>query len=320
MLNNYCNLNCEYCFVEKQSGPNARNITMENFAKYIKFLKNNGIREAKLLGGEPTLHPKFKAIVKYLNSDDFFEKILIFTNALSLNEEMVDEIISPKVSFLVNYNKEEDIGKENFKKTSDNIDYLVGEYNKHNSGHRVTLGINISEPDFDYKYIVDKSQELGLDNIRYSLTVPTKINEDYVSIKEYEKFIPGILEFFKYANRRNIRLSIDCNNIPKCLFEKEELLEVILGNNDMCERKYCTMPLDIDMDLNVTRCFPFKNRFEVNLEDFNDMGELVDYFGSRIDKYRFNEPTFKECVDCELFKERLCQGGCLIYKFGNNKL
>lgn len=58
MINNYCNLHCPYCFAQQEMTQHVvNNITQENFKKFLDFLKANDIKEVRMIGGEPTLHP-----------------------------------------------------------------------------------------------------------------------------------------------------------------------------------------------------------------------------------------------------------------------
>ena len=112
MINDYCNVDCRYCFAKKTFSSDKKDITMENFEYALNFLKKSNIKTVKLLGGEPTLHPKFKDMVKRINDDDFFNNICIFTNGLSLNEDIIKGIISNKIQFLISFNHPKHIGQE----------------------------------------------------------------------------------------------------------------------------------------------------------------------------------------------------------------
>ncbi|MFW6007951.1 MAG: radical SAM protein, partial [archaeon] len=246
--------------------------------------------------------------------DDFFQNIMLFTNGLALDKDLINKIMSPKIEFLINLNNPNKIGKEKYEKTCQNIQYLSNYFRAHNLPIRARLGINIDKKDFDYKYIIDKTLEFGFNAIRYSIIVPNTTGEQ-ISLDYYKKFIPQIINFLNDCHKNNIMTSIDCNNIPKCLFTKDDLINMSLCNQDLVIKNHCGMPLDVDIDLNCTRCFPFFESNSINLRDFNNIEEIMRYFHYTIDRHRFNIPTFKECVDCQYFKENKCQGACLTYKF-----
>lgn len=312
MLNDYCNLNCKYCFAGLKE--EKTNISDENMQYVVEFLKRSNYPNLRLLGGEPTLHPNFTKYVQIANTDKFFKEILIFTNGYSLSPNMVDQIISPKIGFLINLNKKEDIGKDKYNKIIDNVTYLCRKFRENNLTVKVTLGINIYEPNFEYQYIIDESKKLNIGSIRYSITVPTKLGQD-ITLDYYKQYIPQLMRFLEDCYNNKLKTNLDCNNIPKCLFTNEELIQLMTREHNICSKNFCCMPMDVRTNLDVTRCFPFFEKYRLNLKDYNNIDELKQYFSENIDKYRFEIPTFKECKDCNLFKNKLCQCGCLTYKF-----
>lgn len=312
MLNDYCNLKCKYCFAHLGNVKN--NITDENMKIFIDFLKKSNYRNFRVLGGEPTLHPKFQEYVMNAINDPFFNEILIFTNGSTLNKNMIRNIASPKTGFLINLNSKSDIGELVYEKTIENIRTLVDFYKMNNFPPKITLGINIYDKDFEYKYIVDLTKELGLNIIRYSIVVPTETGKK-ISLEYYKQFIPNIMNFFKYCYENNIRTTIDCNPIPKCLFTKAQLMDLLMMEQNMALFNECCMPLDVRTNLDVTRCFPFYDDFKLNLKDYDDISKIIQYFAQNIDSQRYVLPTFEECEYCKFFIEKKCQGACMTYKF-----
>lgn len=55
MVTNRCNRRCPFCFDENRKF--GKDITKENFLKILDKAKENNIKEACILGGEPLLHP-----------------------------------------------------------------------------------------------------------------------------------------------------------------------------------------------------------------------------------------------------------------------
>ena len=64
-ITSVCNRHCEFCF----AGPTRNGIDpvahmpLHRFEEALDFLGRSGISEARLLGGEPTLHPDFDRVV-----------------------------------------------------------------------------------------------------------------------------------------------------------------------------------------------------------------------------------------------------------------
>ena len=94
LINNYCNLKCSYCFAqEEMHSKEAMNITMENFCKYLDFLKKNNDKHVRLIGGEPTLHPNLEGLLNKVIEYDYFDDILIFTN-LTFSHDIAEMLIN----------------------------------------------------------------------------------------------------------------------------------------------------------------------------------------------------------------------------------
>ncbi len=58
-----CNQNCAYCFTTDHRQPGHDFLPLGAFGERLDFLFRSGIQEARLLGGEPTLHPQFPELV-----------------------------------------------------------------------------------------------------------------------------------------------------------------------------------------------------------------------------------------------------------------
>ena len=313
MLTNYCNLKCPYCFSLIEEKP--VNISDENMQFFISFLKKTGDRQLKLLGGEPLLHPNFEKYVRSAIMDSYFESIVIITNAYTLTPDLAESIVTSKTEFLINLNNPRQIGAEVFNTTLRNIAYLRDVFKRRNLIIKIRLALNIYEPDFDFAYIINASRQLSIYGIRFVLTVPVR-SGIVVTLDYYRQFIPQIMKFLDACYTNQIYAQIDCNNIPPCLYSDAEMRNLIaLSNHDICNKQRCFMPLDVSPNLDVTRCFPFFEKYKTNITYFNDGHELVKYFAMNIDTATYEIPTFKECETCTLFKEKKCQGGCLAYKF-----
>ena len=128
MITNYCNLHCPYCFAqEEMNSKAAQAVTMENFIKYLDFLRDNNEYEVRLIGGEPSLHPELEKLIDKVIEYNCFEQILIFTNLSfdhSVARLLVEKSKDIAIDLLPNIN-DLDLILPNLKaKTIDNLEYL----------------------------------------------------------------------------------------------------------------------------------------------------------------------------------------------------
>ena len=97
-----CNLACRHCWIEPDFRPDARNgrfLEFEYLRKAVTEAKPLGLRSVKLTGGEPMLHPRFREIVEWLDSEGM--PIIIETNGTLVDDEMARFLKSrPAMNFI----------------------------------------------------------------------------------------------------------------------------------------------------------------------------------------------------------------------------
>lgn len=77
-LNTQCNLNCEYCFANKDFNVLSDN----NFELFFDFCKQAAIDNIHITGGEPTLHPRFSYIIEKLSE---ITDLVVYSNLTKEN-------------------------------------------------------------------------------------------------------------------------------------------------------------------------------------------------------------------------------------------
>jgi SynChlorMet cassette radical SAM/SPASM protein ScmF len=92
-----CNLACRHCWISPAYEPDnskGQFLQLEYIKKAVSEAKSLGLQSVKLTGGEPTLHPQFRTIVKYLNDENI--SILIETNGTLIDTELAAFLKSNK--------------------------------------------------------------------------------------------------------------------------------------------------------------------------------------------------------------------------------
>ncbi len=89
-INTACQSNCEYCYASKLHRRGDQLLEVDEIQDIWQQAKKLGAFSSLLLGGEPSLHPKFLDIVRVLEPKT---NIVTFaTNCISLTEEMIIEL------------------------------------------------------------------------------------------------------------------------------------------------------------------------------------------------------------------------------------
>lgn len=122
-LNEWCNLSCSFCLASKMS----RSFSKEQLKTILKILKSNGVKKAKLTGGEPTLHPDFFEIIEY--SIELGMDTVIYSN-LCISEKIIKRLIGYRISVSTSIHGDEKVHDEvtekgAYKKTYANISRLT---------------------------------------------------------------------------------------------------------------------------------------------------------------------------------------------------
>ena len=318
MLTYGCNLKCPYCFANEFVNKKSSYITEENFVKAIEFLTREDVTRIGLIGGEPTLHPKFKDFLEYLINNRKVVEATIYTNGILL-DKFINQITAPKFRLLINCNSPEEIGDEKFAELKRNLSCLI---NDHYMRDRMNLGINLYKDDLDYSYIIDLLKECGLHRVRISLTVPDFSNCGNINAIEYFKSRKSfLLKFLAEMQKNNILPYYDCNKPPYCIWsnEEKEWLENMVAqyhveSNLVGDHSFCYPVIDILPNLQAVRCFGMSEYEKVDINDFSGVSEVASYFLNHIDSASYQIPATDECKECRKRQTRKCTAGCIGFK------
>lgn len=324
MLTDACNLRCSYCFANEFVNVGKNEITLDAFSKALDFILSDGSESVVgIIGGEPTLHPLFDTMMRMAIMDNRASGIMLYTNGLRINEHW-DTCCHAKTHLLINCNSPTDIGDTLYARLCDNLDILLS---KKLCGERVTLGINMYKPDFEYVYLINLLKKYNMQHVRVSITVPNVEKQRNTNAHDYFlKMKPYVLKFFHDLLSNDIIPHFDCNKIPSCLIEESELacfsryltrpqLRDNLGkSNIMTKRVSCSPVVDIRQDLTAVRCFGLSTWTKQRIEDFKGIRDLKNYYLRTIDSFAFNTVYTSSCTDCYDRKVLSCNGGCLAFK------
>lgn len=320
LITTQCNKKCPYCFAKekveigiKKKAAVDKEISLENLNIIIDFFKKSGVNQFSLIGGEPTIHSKILEIINILISHDFV--VHIFTNGLWSSKlvELIKNIPSNKLTFLININSPDITPKEEWDLINKNLKAIAGREN-------VTLGINIYKENFDYEYLVNLCIKYGFKRIRWSLTNPIygKNNNQFVPLESAHKYAQRIVDFTDICGKNNIFTDNDCS-IPLCMFTEEQIGKMVInGVNGLTDNSCAEGPIDIGTDLSIWKCFAFSEFTHHKLTDFKNIEQIHKYFKTIFHPQEKKLSSMDKCVDCSIKKRSLCSGGCLAHSIIKN--
>lgn len=319
-ISTVCNQTCAYCFtidhlqegrkpgsgsgmgpgpVEKTNRGGFLPITA--LQERLDFLERSDIREVRLLGGEPTLHPQFVEVVSRARSADM--RVVVFTNGLMPEGALTClEALPPEgCTVMVNVNQPAPDGGDRA--------YERRRYTMKRLGMRVLPGFNICRSDFEMKFLLSLINETGCKSvIRLGMAQPCLSGDNqYIHPNQYRAIAVRIVQFASVAARAGVKLDFDCGFV-RCMFSDEdiEVLEATGANVGW----RCNPILDVDIKGNVIHCYPLSRLSRLPLTPETDASILRRAFEERTRPYR-QTGVFKECSICPFKAAGDCSGGCL---------
>lgn len=318
MINNNCNFNCSYCFAEDCKNE-MQVMDFFTFAKAVNFITKTS-NHIGIIGGEPTIHPQIKDILKSLILNNRVNSITLYTNGTGI-DKILDELADHKVNMLLNFN-DKDISSENqVKKIMDNLQ-LMKDYGIDN---KISLGVNIYKENQNFDTIIELLKKYNRKGLRISVVIPNTPDKKNIPALEYFKLMkPTLMDLLIKILDLGIAPTMDCNFIPSCVFsddEKNLLYRKIKENNietNLLNSSKCAIVVDILPNLNITRCFGVSD-IQLNMSEVSNLNEAITYFQQNIDAPCMLKQTSDICSSCRDFKFGRCSGGCYAYKMKGDK-
>ena len=301
-LTNKCSRNCSYCFVKKSNPHNPKKntfMTLHLFEQALDFLERSAIKQVRLLGGEPTLHPEFPQIIKKVFDRKLY--LVIFSNGL-LSEaliQLLEHIPKDKTTILIN--------------TATPGEALPDELRQQQAAFRrlglhIVLGLNIHSRQQELDFLIDLIHKYHLTpRVRLGLAHPVLgAANHFLNPKFYPVIGEKIYFFIKSAQENGVEIVFDCGFVP-CMFPSE--LFELTGKRPQDIAQRCNPILDILPDGNVISCYPLADLGEIPLPIDHDSKWLREKFSDRL--FQFQKfGIYPQCTICDLFKQGICFGGC----------
>jgi hypothetical protein len=302
-ITNVCNRSCVYCFAGDTLAEFGKTyMSDEIYNKALDYLQRSEIKQVRILGGEPTLHPEFIKFVSKALVMSF--DIMLFTNGLFTKGilEYLESIPSGRLSVLLNTIHPNDNDTPGIKRQRKMMSQLGG---------AVIPGINIYNSKQDLTYLLDYISDYNLKKeIRLGIS-HSALSQNNVSLhpKEYHKIGYKIAMLKQSAIKNGIILGFDCGFVP-CMFP-EEYLDLL--SDEIQRAGTCCHPIiDLLTDGCFISCYPLNNLMKIRITEELYSKNVIEHFEKALLPYS-EVGIYPFCTTCQLFKNR-CNGGCMSYK------
>ena len=298
-----CNRDCAFCFARAEAvltpGPSPH-MPLPRFEAALDFLARSGIPEARLLGGEPTLHPEFGRIVDMVASRG--ASLVLFSGGIIPEAALkrLESLPASSVSILIN-TRPPLKGRPLEPARLDEVCRRLGT--------RAMLGVTIDSPSIRLDPLVDAIDAYGLHRrVRLGLAQPSAGNgHAYLHPRHYAEVGRRVAAFAAVARRRGVGLEFDCGWVP-CMFPDGDLDPLGPAASGIGRR--CGPVLDLLPDGRFVSCYPLSGLGTLSLGPGLDAARARSYFEARRGEAGpcFIQP---ECDTCDRRLAGSCGGGCL---------
>ena len=311
VISERCNLACSYCFAsgcldeQRDTIPGHASpfIDLETFENWLDFLDRSNIDEIRLIGGEPSLHPRFQEVIQ--RSMKRGKHILVFTHGLLSKGALASlEALPPdKVTVLVNMNASRYVHGPSPKENARRRETLL------RLGGRVQLGFTIFQPDFELDFLIPLMVETGCQkSVRLGIAQPVLDGRNqYLHPKHYINVGKRLAGWAERAGREGVWVEFDCGFV-RCMFSETDLERLRQAGAGIAYR--CNPILDIGLNEKALHCFPLASAFHTDLKLTLTAGELRAILIEKTRPYR-HAGIYKECTVCRYKENGECVGGCL---------
>ena len=311
LITNFCNQNCSFCFAREEMASKLirREMPLKDFKNVLlKLKKNPEIKMVKLLGGEPTLHSKFKEIINL--SLKYFSYVQIFTNGV-FSDELTKFLIkkSPRIGFTFNvftpgFIFQPKIRSLVLKRITQTINYS-----------RIALSLTF-DMNTDLKTFFNLFEDNLLKKIhffRLGFSNPVAGEKNFYRFSDFPKMGRQVIYIIKKIREVNEKAEINLNcGFTRCMFTNKEFKLMKKETNFYgfsCFGKNASF--DLQTDLTAFHCFPLSTQYKINTQNKSFINVDKRLIKKRLDFWS----KIKEnvCVKCPFygFGEEQCPGPCL---------
>jgi len=306
VISRICNLHCAYCFARDYllNQPAADPfLPLDEFERRLDFLARSGMEEVRLIGGEPTLHPRFGELLA--RAARRFAKVVVFSHGL-IDEPALSalEALSPRaLTVMINTNAAGPLG------VLTDAQQAWRSAVMRRLGTRAMAGYTIAVKNFDAGFLIPLINESGCrTSLRLGLAQPALAGSNTcLPPRDYPEIGERIAEFAAQAAAAGIRVELDCGFV-RCMFS-QSAFDTLAQVNALVV-SHCNPVLDIDVDGQTSHCFPLAGKFTTSMKENCSAQDLRQELSGAVRAYRV-AGIYPECTACSFRMNQECSGGCL---------
>jgi uncharacterized Fe-S cluster-containing radical SAM superfamily protein len=298
VVSSACNRQCTYCFTLDQPGPGRRFLSLPAFNARLEFLDRSGIDHVRLLGGEPTLHPRFPELVSRARRAG--KAVTIFSNGLMPPPSLACLEALPTQECTVVVNVTPAGSATTLERQRQTLRRL---------GKRAMPGLNLYRTDLEPGFVLDLVAETGCrPAVRLSMAHPVLSGRNrFIHPGQYRAIAVRIASLARPAAQAGVRLEFDCGFV-RCMFSTPEIEALQEAGADVGWR--CNPILDLDLEGRALHCLPLAGLVSLAVAPDACASALRSELEALVRPYR-QAGVYRECSTCTFKATGECSGGCL---------
>lgn len=297
-----CSNNCTFCYNKTKQ----KDMTITKIKNYVRLIHEINPKTVILIGGEPTNHKNFNAILDLFNKSGI--KPTIVSNGIRFSNKKFTKLVLSKLKHIT-------ISIHGPKKVHNKLTQNKKSYDLTIKGikniflidkSKISTNTSISKINIEHiPLLVSTLYDLGLRSIGFNMCTDFVKNDICFTPKEFytktSKLFIKIITKFKDLKFREITA------IPKCLIINKKLSKFYSSGCHIVSGS----GLVIDVDGYIIPCTHWSNfkitklDSKISFSDFKKIWKKLKLFRDKIATY-----PVKKCISCK--DKYICCGGCPI--------
>ncbi len=304
-ITSHCNLNCRYCFTQEEyttGTDSAGHMPLAIYEQALDFVLRSDVKQIRILGGEPTLHPDFISYLELALKTG--RPVRLFSNGFMPENvlEFLNNVPEEKIRIVLNITHQTEAPF----RLSPKLERTL-----HRLNQKIMPGINISKKGIQLDFLLDFIRMYNLKTmVRLGLAHPCiGFKNQYLLPKHYVHIGQKIIHFASKAQQQSVKIHLDCGFVP-CMFGNGVLKQFGL---DTDLGLHCEPIPDILPDGSIVSCYPLSGISRLHLIPSSTSDSMREQFLRKIPEYEIMG-VFRTCSMCEYKKRGFCTGGCTAHK------
>jgi len=290
-----CNKQCDYCYV-KGIEDEYSDMNITDFHGLLDWFVKIGQRHFNFIGGEPTIHPKFKKFLKISLKRNF--NVQVISNGL-FDKSLFDNLpTKTKPTFLISYNPVEHYSSKQYKSLKSNLSWL------HNKEYSFSIKFLITDKTKNDLIFKEAAMKFKPKTALVDVAVPNSMGCNVCMDKtEFKNKKEMILKLKNDLKELGVNVG-SSRPYPYCIYKG-------IDSYSACSSGLSAVIVNPDLSIFPCVSLFFRGPKITTLQGSSDVRK---YYSKMITKLKWEKDVYLECKKC-IWKIRLkCQGVCLGHK------